>query len=48
MSGSRARQAALNNASWCDAVCNAHARPGCFDAGVGFDRSGPLRIWVRD
>lgn len=41
MSGSRAQQAALNNASWCDAVCNAHTRPGCFDAGLWW-HGGPV------
>lgn len=37
----RAQQAALNNASWCDAVCSAHARPGCFDDGLWW-HGGPV------
>jgi hypothetical protein len=35
------QQAALNNASWCDAVCSAHQAPGCFDAGLWWN-SGPV------
>jgi len=37
----RVQQAALNNASWCDAVCSAHQAPGCFDAGLWWN-SGPV------
>ncbi len=41
MSASRARLAALNNASWCDAVCSAHGQPGCFDDGLWW-HAGPV------
>jgi len=37
----RVQQAALNNASWCDAVSSAHQAPGCFDAGLWWN-SGPV------
>jgi hypothetical protein len=41
VNAARVQQAALNNASWCDAVCSAHQAPGCFDAGLWWN-SGPV------
>lgn len=41
MSGSRAQQAAANNASWCNAVCAAHGQPGRVDAGLWW-HGGPV------
>jgi hypothetical protein len=38
MTDERTRQAARNNAFWCDAVCRAHGRPGVFTSD----------IWVND
>jgi hypothetical protein len=39
------QQAALNNASWCDAVCGAHQAPGCFDAGLWWNSGAVPRFY---
>lgn len=41
MTALRAQQAAANNASWCNAVCAAHAGPGRVDAGLWW-HEGPV------
>ena len=41
MTALRAQQAAANNASWCNAVCAAHAVPGRVDAGLWW-HGGPV------
>lgn len=38
MTDERIKQAALNNARWCDAVCRAHGRPGAFVGGMWVNR----------
>jgi len=45
MSVPRVKQAARNNALWCDAVCRAHGRPGEFHAGLWLNRRPTPRYY---
>ncbi|WP_374687341.1 hypothetical protein [Promineifilum sp.] len=45
MSDPRVKQAARNNALWCDAVCRAHGRPGEFHAGLWLNRRPTPRFY---
>lgn len=45
MTSSLVERATRNNALWCDAVCEAHGRPGTFAEGLWLTRSGAPRFY---
>jgi glutathione S-transferase len=42
----RRRDAARNNAEWCDAVYRSHGRSGIFNEAIWFSRAKPIRFYA--
>jgi hypothetical protein len=45
MTHERAKQAAWNNAMWCDAICRSHGKPGEFLEGIWINRRETPRFY---